>query len=333
MELADSGVKLDWFSNRYLTAVFDYARVGALRRALDPAADGRVLFGPALRLVRRGRSSVPQVYHCFEPPRVLYQDRAMVLARAGAAKWLLAAALAVYARMDRRLVQRVPAITTAPGSYPSRHFAAVYGRSAIPIAHGLSRASLDRDTTVERHPARLLTVNYLHPRKRVDLVIEALARLTETAPGGLMVTLEVVGDGPERARLEELATALGVSARVRFAGFVDEARLAAHYRAAGCYVHAGREETYGLSVIEAAYCGLPVVAVAEGGVVDNVVDLETGVLTGSDARSLAEGIKKVLWMDDGGWEMGERGRTLVDERCSWDRGGHRPAASHGRRAS
>ena len=117
-----------------------------------------------------------------------------------------------------------------------------------------------------------------------------------------------------------MATSLGVAARVRFVGFVEESHLAAHYRAAGCYVHAAREETYGLSVLEASYCGLPVVAVAEGGVVDNVVDGETGVLTRSDARSLAEGIQKVLCMDDGGWEMGERGRTLVDERCSWDRG-------------
>lgn len=320
VELAESGAKLDWFASRYVNAVFDYARVGALHRLLDPSAVGRVLFGPAIRLARGGQSSIPQVYHCFEPPRVLYQDRAEVLARAGAARWPLSVALAVYARIDRRLVHRLPAITTAPGSYPARHFETIYGRPAVPIAHGLSRESLDRHTSVQRDPARLITVNYLHPRKRVDLAIAAFARVPGVTPGGHPVTLEIVGDGPERAKLESQTEALGVAARVRFSGFVDEAQLAAHYRGAGCYVHAGRAETFGLSVIEAAYCGLPVVAVAEGGVVDNVVDGETGLLTTADRQALADAIQTVLSRDDGGRAMGERGRAHVDERCSWDRG-------------
>ena len=319
VELVESGTKLDWFTNRYFNAVFDYARVGALRRLLDPSADGHVLFGPALRLIRGQRLNVPQVYHCFEPPRVLYQDRDAVLARAGAARWPLTVALAVYKSIDRRLVQRVPAITTAPGSYAAPRFQAIYGRSATPISHGLSRALLDRHSSVERDPARLITVNYLHPRKRVDLVVQAFAKVPETTPDGFPVTLEVVGDGPERARLEEQAVALKVSARVRFTGFVEDEQLSAHYRAASCYVHATREESFGLSVIEAAYCGLPVVAVAEGGVVDNIVDGETGVLTDADARSLAKAIEKVLWSDDGGRAMGERGRARVDEHHSWER--------------
>ena len=319
VELIVTGVRLDWFTNRYLNAVFDYARVGTLRRWLDPAADGQVLVGPALRLVP-GRRTIPQIYHCFEPPRVLHQDREAVLVRSGAARWILAAGLAIYARVDRHLVQRVPVCTTAPGAFAAQRFRSVYGRSAVPITYGLSRTSLDRHADVTRNPGRLLTVNYLHPRKRVERVISAFAALPRSLPGGEPVTLEVAGDGPERARLEAHAAALGVAERVHFAGFVDEDRLPVHYRAAGCYVHAACDESFGLSVIEAAYCGLPVVAVREGGVVDHVVDGETGLLVAGDAESLAAAIQQVLWREDAGRAMGVLGRAHVAARYSWERG-------------
>lgn len=318
VELAESGVRLDWFSNRYLNAAFDYARAGRLRGLLDPGADARVFYGPALRLAGRG-GRIAEVYHCFEPPRALYQDREAVLERAGLARWPLAAALSVYRRIDRRLVRRVGSIT-ASGPYAAGRVEAVYGRPAIAITHGLAREALDRHADVVRSGGRLVTVNFLHPRKRVDLVIAALAALPARTPSGETLTLEVVGGGPERERLETQARELGVADRVRFAGFVAEQELPAHYRAAACYVHAAREESFGLSVIEAAYCGLPVVAVAEGGVVDNVVDGETGALVEADPAAIAEGIRRVLWTPDGGRSMGRRGHVRVDERYTWERG-------------
>ena len=317
--LAESGVRLDWSANRYQNAVFDYLRVGVLKRMLDPGADACVLYGPALGLLRGRGLRVPHVHHCFEPPRALYQDRTEVLSRAGVVRWPLSVAMKVYTRMDRELVGRACAIT-ASGPYAARRVEEVYGTHAIAITHGLARATLDRHIDIRRSSSRLITVNYLHPRKRVDLAIDALARLPEMTPEGRPVTLEVVGDGPERAHLEERAVALGIAERVQFAGFVSEAELAAHYRAAGCYLHCAREESFGLSVIEAAYCGLPVVAAAEGGVVDNVVDGETGVLSAADAESLAQAIRAVLWSGDRGQAMGARGRSLVDQRYTWEQG-------------
>ncbi len=321
VEIVSTGARLDWFRNRYLNAIFDYASVSRLRPWLDPDADAVVLFGPALRLasrlVRPGGPAV--VYHCFEPPRALYQDRADVLARAGAARLLLAPALAFYRRLDRRLV-RVPGAMTASGPYAAARVKAVYGRDAVPITHGLDRASLDGGS-VEPAPVSLVTVNYLHPRKRVDLALRALALLREPLGGDPGApTLRIVGDGPERERLEDLAVELGVRERVHFAGFVSGAELGPNYRAARCYLHTAREESFGLSVIEAAYCGLPAIAVAEGGVVDNIVPDETGCLTEATPEALAEGIVRVLTDPQRAEQMGAAGRALVDDRYTWKRG-------------
>lgn len=319
--LETTGQRLDWTGNRYLDAAFDYARVGTLGGLIDPAAAAVVLYGPALRLAPRllGRPAPRPavVYHCFEPPRALYQDREDVLARAGSvARLPLRWATAIYRRVDRRLVGRAEAIT-ASGPYAARRIRELYGRKATPITHGLDRGRLDAPGSVELPPAELITVNYLHPRKRVDLSIRTLTEL----PAELAATrLEVVGGGPERPRLEALADRLGVADRVRFAGFVAEEDLAAHYHRASCYLHTAREESFGLSVIEAAYCGLPVVAVAEGGVVDNVDDGVTGKLVEAEPGALAAGVADVLGRPDNGAALGRAGREAMDRRYRWETG-------------
>jgi D-inositol-3-phosphate glycosyltransferase len=321
VEIVETGARLDWFRNRYLNAIFDYASVSRLRRWLDPDADAVVLFGPSLRLApglrRSGGPAV--VYHCFEPPRALYQDRADVLARAGAARLLLAPALALYLRLDRRLV-RAPGAITASGPYAAERVKAVYGRTAVAITHGVDRVALDAAGD-EPSPASVVTVNYLHPRKRVDLALRALALLSEPLGNDSgPPTLRVVGDGPERETLEHLATELGIRDRVHFAGFVPGTELGATYRAARCYLHTAREESFGLSVIEAAYCGLPAVVVGEGGVVDNVVPDTTGYVTASTPEDLAESLARVLTDPQRAQAMGAAGRALVDDRYTWERG-------------
>jgi phosphatidylinositol alpha-1,6-mannosyltransferase len=320
VEVVKSGARLDWFSNRYLNAAFDYASVGKLAGILNPAADAAVLFGPALRLAKRQRrAGKAVVYHCFEPPRALYQDRADVLARAGGARWLLAPVLSGYRAFDRRMIH-TPGSITASGPYAAARIGEVYGRAAIPITHGIDRVVLDGGG-VSPPPVSLVTVNYLHPRKRVDLALRALARLGTPLRGdGVPPTLRVVGDGPERAALQRLAVELGIGERVQFAGFVAEAELGAHYRAAKCYLHTAREESFGLSVIEAAYCGLPAVAVAEGGVVENVLEGETGRLVAATPEAVSAAVRNVLEDDGAARRMGAAGREMVNMRYTWDRG-------------
>ncbi len=111
-----------------------------------------------------------------------------------------------------------------------------------------------------------------------------------------------------------------MSGRVRFAGFVPEDELGATLRSARCYLHTAREESFGLSVIEAAYCGLPVVAVAEGGVVDNVIDGETGRLVAADPEALAGAIRELFAGPEDPQVLGRRGHDHVDRRYTWEQG-------------
>jgi len=109
-----------------------------------------------------------------------------------------------------------------------------------------------------------LMVAALAPYKKVDEAIEACARLD--------LELRIVGDGPERPRLESQA-----SASVRLLGQVSDEELRELYRDAACLVQPGVED-FGMAAVEALACGCPVVAAGTGGVLDIVEDGVDGLL-------------------------------------------------------
>jgi glycosyltransferase involved in cell wall biosynthesis len=93
------------------------------------------------------------------------------------------------------------------------------------------------------------------------------------------VSLHIYGDGPERKGLEEIVATRGLNGRVKFHGYVSEATLAAALPECDVLIqHSMRREGSPVSIIEAMSCGLSVVASAIGGIVDQVVDGETGFL-------------------------------------------------------
>ncbi|HXR31569.1 MAG TPA: glycosyltransferase [Solirubrobacterales bacterium] len=140
---------------------------------------------------------------------------------------------------------------------------------------------------VERFRARedpepfFLVVTELVRHKRVDLALEAAARAK--------MPIRVVGEGPDRARLEARYGERGGLAT--FLGRVDDAELAGLYARARALVLPNVEE-FGIAAVEAQAAGRPVVAVGAGGALETVVDGETGILVEPDdvdalARSLA----------------------------------------------
>jgi glycosyltransferase involved in cell wall biosynthesis len=133
----------------------------------------------------------------------------------------------------------------------------------------LPRAAPDR----AGDPLRLVTVGRFAWQKGYDLLLRALALLGQR---GVPFTIDIVGFGPDRVRLEEAAVRLGLEGRVRWrAADTDVPALLA---GADVFVTATRAEMFGIAVLEAMAIGLPVVAPAVGSLPELIVDGETGVL-------------------------------------------------------
>jgi glycosyltransferase involved in cell wall biosynthesis len=135
-------------------------------------------------------------------------------------------------------------------------------------------------------------VGRLTREKGADVFIEAIARLADLAP-----TCVIVGDGPERARLEQLAAKLGARERVRWTGVVRDAdRLLTAFDVLAL---SSRTEGTPMILFEAIAAGVPVVASAVGGIPDVVGDTEAILVPSEDVDALAAALRRVLSDPDG----------------------------------
>jgi phosphatidylinositol alpha-1,6-mannosyltransferase len=155
------------------------------------------------------------------------------------------------------------------------------------------------------------------------MVLRALPAIIGRAPD---VRYAVAGKGAEREKLQKLAHKMGVADRVRFLGEVGERDLPALYNLASVYVGASRRaerlgvEGFGISLVEASACGLPVVAGKSGGIPDAVRDGETGFLVPpDDPAAIADGVGRLLGDRDLAARIGAAGRRAVETYYNWDR--------------
>jgi glycosyltransferase involved in cell wall biosynthesis len=319
----ESGLRLDWSGNHYLDSIASYLQCFRLRRRFAPDADVVCLFGPALPLAAfRPPRPARLVHFCYEPPRAVGIDRADVLARVGLWRWLLRPALAAYRAIDHWLIRRVDDILVS-GPFAETLIREAYGLPSHVITPGVTfdNAGIDRAAAraalgLNERDRVALTVSFLHPRKRVDLLLRAWAQMEPRLPAA---TLLVVGDGPEREALVGMAENLRLT-RARFTGYVTEEAMALYYAASDLVVHVARQETFGLTVVEAAAFGVPSVVADEGGPRYTVIDGETGLHVSADEAAIAAGLTRLLGDVETARRMGEKAREVVASRYSWQRG-------------
>jgi glycosyltransferase involved in cell wall biosynthesis len=153
----------------------------------------------------------------------------------------------------------------------------------------------------------LISVGNLVENKGHHVGIELLVKLPE-------FRLVIVGAGPERESLEQLARSLGVAQRVLFAGRIAQKNLAVYYSAADILILASSREGWPNVLLEAMACGTPVVATNVGGIPEVVTSRTVGRLT-SD-RSVAGFLPLVqdLW----GSSPDRAAVRQHAESCSWD---------------
>jgi len=164
----------------------------------------------------------------------------------------------------------------------------------VSVVHcGMNHGTYRHDPTVAKSTEpTIVFLGRLRRYKGVDWVMRALPRVRERVPGARLV---VVGDGPFRTELEQIARRLGVAAAVEFRGFLPRAEKVRALQQAWALVQPSPKEGWGLTVVEAGACGTAVVAADSPGLRDSVRRDETGLLVsyGDDAR-LAAALTLVL---------------------------------------
>jgi L-malate glycosyltransferase len=138
-------------------------------------------------------------------------------------------------------------------------------------------------------PAVLVHVSNFRPLKKVDDVVRIFAEVNRVRPAVLLL----IGDGPERSRVEALVRQLGLGNRVVFVGkMVSFVEL---LQASDVFLMPSESESFGLAALEALSCGVPVVASDVGGIPEVVPDGEVGFLAPvGDVATMAERVLRIL---------------------------------------
>ncbi|TBN56281.1 glycosyltransferase [Glaciihabitans arcticus] len=161
----------------------------------------------------------------------------------------------------------------------------------------------------------IAVIGRLEPAKGQELAIQALATMPEPRP--LLAVVGEPGSADYAAGLRTLAADLDVNADVRFLGVLDRAELAGLLAATSVALVPSYSESFGLVALEAAATGVPVVASAAGGLVESVLDGETGLLVASrEPEDWARAIATLLGDDALRARMASSAR-LHAEGLSW----------------
>lgn len=216
------------------------------------------------------RTTCPKVVYCYSPARWLYQcDQYLGLGASITSRIALRALGPLLRRWDKAMALKANRYL-AISRVVQQRIRDTYGIESIvvpapvtlPIVRG-DNPAVDGKQLASQQEGYFLVVARLLPYKNVDAIVSAFRSLP--------FRLVVVGEGPERLRLRNLA-----SANVEFASGLSDAQMDALYRDCIALVAASIED-FGLTPLEAAARGRPSVVLAAGGFLDTVIDGKTGV--------------------------------------------------------
>ncbi len=336
--VAASGHRVTWISARFPGGAAE-ERIGDLRvlRVGNKATANFTTAAAALWLARRERVDVFVENICKIPfflpaftkvpvlPVVLHLFGHTVFAEANPA-------VASYVWLYERLIPpvyrglRFVALSESTAQDLVRRGVRARGMDVIPPGLDFDRYAAGNGAA--RSPAPLLVyVGRLKRYKQLDIVIHAFAQARRRVPGA---RLAIIGKGDDRPRLEALVQSLGVGDAVTFEGFVSEEEKIAWFQRAHAVVYPSPKEGWGISTIEAAACGTPVLASDSEGLRDAVSDGISGFLVphrdvGRWEQRMVElltddGLRArmstaaVVWARQFDWEVGaEKMRRILEE--------------------
>ena len=230
---------------------------------------------------------------------------------------LVAASMRLQSRAERASVRRAALVLTL-SRYARNRITEAYGLeperiAVVPPALDIVRwrAALEAHADHRDGAPTVLCVARMYPRKNIASLVRATALVRSRVPE---VRVRIVGDGPERRRLERLVRRLDLGAHVRLEGQLGFDRLARAYAGCDIFCLPSLQEGFGLVFLEAMAAGKPVVCCGGTAVEELVEDGTTGVVVPQqdDAR-LADALVRLLEDEDARRRMGTANSATVEQ--------------------
>ncbi len=188
-----------------------------------------------------------------------------------------------YLRLWDRASAMRPDYLIANSKYTQARIKKYYNRQVPVIYPPVAVADFK---ATKNHQGYFLTVSRLSAYKRIDILIDAFDKL------GL--PLIIIGEGPEKKRLEEKIKEAKNSDKIRIIGGVDRKRLIKFYENARAFVFVC-EDDFGIAPVEAMSAGKPVIALRAGGVTETVVEGSTGeFFDNPEVEMVADGVQRFI---------------------------------------
>ena len=188
------------------------------------------------------------------------------------------------------------------------------------IPNGVDLDFYTPDAAVQRFAEpTLLYLGRLKKYKRVDLIIDAFARVRRTFAAARLI---IAGKGDARPALEQQIRRLGLENAVQLTGFVSDLEKRDLFRRSWVHLLTSSKEGWGITNIEAAACATPTIASNSPGLRDSVEDGRTGFLVPhGDVAALAARIEQLLGNPILRRQLGEQAQAFA-QRFTWDRAAH-----------
>tara|TARA_Y100000591_G_C21823755_1_gene695247 strand:- start:163 stop:1257 length:1095 start_codon:yes stop_codon:yes gene_type:complete len=162
------------------------------------------------------------------------------------------------------------------------------------------------------------TIKSIEDHNGIECLIDAAKIVIEEYKKD--ISFHIIGDGSLRSDLEKKAKHLNLENKIKFVGFVKHENVIKYFNELSIFIAVSERESFGVSILEAASCGIPSITSDVGGLVEVNVNNETGlIINPDDPRRLASSIVKLYDDRDLRLKLGKNARKRVEKKFNWEK--------------
>jgi glycosyltransferase involved in cell wall biosynthesis len=234
---------------------------------------------------------------------------------------------ALHTRLLLRILFNRVDLIIAPSEFLKKEIHAVgdFSKKSFVVSNGIDlkkyHPSLSGEVIREKYDIKdkivIMTLCRLVPIKGVDILMDSFYRISEKFSNAVLL---IAGSGPQENELHEKAASMNTENRILFTGEIHHQETPFYYAACDMFVQANRvygdlEEGQGITLMEAAACGKPVISTMTGGIPEVIKDNETGFLVPPDSPDeLSEKLEYLIARPDERTRLGKNAATDAAKR-------------------